>query len=102
MARKEVIMTTAIRHRAGTYRAVSPADTWSRISSGLHNFGITRVTDITDLDEIGIPTVVAYRPDGTTVAVSIGTGLDPMQARVSAAMESIEAWHAENPAREPD
>ena len=95
-------MTTAIRHRAGTYRAVSPAETWSRIAPGLFNFGITRVSDITDLDEIGIPTFVAYRPDGTTVAVSIGTGLDPLQARVSAAMESVEVWHVENPVREPE
>jgi YcaO-like protein with predicted kinase domain len=96
------MMTTAIRHRAGTYRSVNPAETWSRIASELHHFGITRVTDITDLDEIGIPTFVAYRPDGTTVAVSIGTGLDPMQARVSAAMESVEVWHVENPVREPE
>jgi YcaO-like protein with predicted kinase domain len=34
--------------------------------------------------------------------VSLGTGLDPMQARVSATMESIEVWHAENPARGAD
>jgi YcaO-like protein with predicted kinase domain len=95
-------MTTAIRHRTGTYRAVNPAETWSRIAPWLHYFGITRVTDITELDEIGIPTVVAYRPDGTTLAVSIGTGLDPMQARVSAAMESIEVWHVENPVRQPE
>jgi ribosomal protein S12 methylthiotransferase accessory factor len=86
----------------GTYRAVSPSDTWFRIASELHNFGITRVADITGLDEIGIPTFVSYRPDGTSVAVSIGTGLDPMQARVSAAMESIEVWHVENPARDPE
>jgi ribosomal protein S12 methylthiotransferase accessory factor len=96
------MMTTAIRHRAGTYRSVNPAETWSRIASELHHFGITRVTDITDLDEIGIPTYVAYRPDGTTVAVSIGSGLDPMQARVSATMESVEVWHAENPVRGPE
>jgi ribosomal protein S12 methylthiotransferase accessory factor len=95
-------MATAIRHRTGTYRAVNPAETWSRISQELPRFGITRVADVTGLDEIGIPTFVAYRPDGSTVAVSIGTGVDPMQARVSAAMESIESWHAENPVRQPD
>lgn len=94
--------TTAIRHRGGTYRAVKPQDTWDRVSPQLHHFGITRVTDITDLDEIGIPTWVAYRPDGKTFAVSLGTGLDPMQAQVSATMESIEVWHAENPVRVAD
>ncbi|MGH3263705.1 MAG: YcaO-like family protein [Trebonia sp.] len=91
--------TTAIRHRGGTYRAVKPHDTWERISTILNRFGITRVNEITDLDDIGIPTWIACRPDSKTFAVSIGTGLDPMQARVSAAMESIEAWHAENPVR---
>ena len=96
------MMITPILHRAGTYRAVDPCDTWSRISPELRRFGITRVADITDLDEIGIPTFVAYRPDAATVAVSIGTGLNPMQARVSAAMESIEVWHAENPVRQPE
>jgi ribosomal protein S12 methylthiotransferase accessory factor len=93
---------TAIRHRGGTYRAVKPQDTWDRIVTQLPRFGITRVNDITDLDEIGIPTWVACRPDGKTFAVSLGTGLDPMQARVSAAMESIEVWHAENPVRPAD
>jgi ribosomal protein S12 methylthiotransferase accessory factor len=94
--------TTAIRHRGGTYRSVKPRDTWDRIAPQLRRFGITRVNDITDLDEIGIPTWIACRPDGTTFAISIGTGLDPMQARVSAAMESIEVWHAENPVRLAD
>ncbi|MCW2932924.1 MAG: Ribosomal protein methylthiotransferase accessory factor [Actinomycetia bacterium] len=95
-------MTTAIRHRAGTYRAVSPAATWSMISPKLNIFGITRVAEVTGLDEIGIPVFVAYRPDSKTVTVSIGTGLDPMQARVSAAMESVEVWHVENVEREPE
>jgi YcaO-like protein with predicted kinase domain len=94
--------TTTIRHRGGTYRAIKPADTWCRIEPQLSRFGITRVNDVTDLDEIGIPTWIACRPDGTTFAVSLGTGLDPMQARVSAAMESIEVWHAENPVRSAD
>jgi YcaO-like protein with predicted kinase domain len=89
--------TTAIRHRGGTYRAVEPQHTWDRIVTMLPCFGITRVNNITDLDEIGIPTWIACRPDAKTFAVSIGTGLHPMQARVSAAMESIEIWHAENP-----
>jgi YcaO-like protein with predicted kinase domain len=94
--------TTAIRHRGGTYRAVEPQQTWDRVVTQLPRFGITRVNDITDLDEIGIPTWVACRPDSKTFAVALGTGLDPMQARVSATMESIEVWHAENPVRLAD
>ena len=58
-------------------------------------FSITRVADITDLDEIGLPTMVCYRPDSKSLAVSIGTGIEPAQAFVSAVMESIEIWHLE-------
>jgi YcaO-like protein with predicted kinase domain len=94
--------TTAILHRGGTYRAVKPQETWDVISPQLRRFGITRVNDITGLDEIGIPTWISCRPDGKTIAVSLGTGLDPMQARVSAVMESIEGWHAENPVLSAD
>lgn len=87
----------AIAHRSGTYRTLEPAQTWQRILHLLSRFGITRVADITGLDEIGLPVHIAYRPTGSTLAVSIGTGLSTMQSRVSAVMESIELWHAENP-----
>lgn len=89
-------MTDSIVYRAGTYRAAIPEETWERILPMLPRFGITRVADITGLDDIGLPVHVAYRPDGLTYAVSIGTGATPAQSRVSAVMESIEAWHAEN------
>jgi ribosomal protein S12 methylthiotransferase accessory factor len=88
---------STIVHRAGTYRTRTPEETWQRVSPMLPTFGITRVADITRLDEIGFPVHVAYRPVGTTLAVSVGTGLTAMQSRVSAVMESIETWHAENP-----
>jgi ribosomal protein S12 methylthiotransferase accessory factor len=39
---------------------------------------------------------VAYRPASLTYAVSLGTGTTVAQSRVSAVMESIETWHAEN------
>ena len=92
-----LIDDTAITYRAGTFRTASPEDTWRRISPLLPKFGITRVADITRLDEIGLPVHVAYRPVGQTLAVSVGTGLGEAQSKVSAAMESIETWHAENP-----
>jgi YcaO-like protein with predicted kinase domain len=87
----------AIVHRTGTYRTATVEQTWARIRPMLSRFGITRVADITRLDEIGLPVHLAYRPTGHTLAVSVGTGLGPTQSRVSAVMESIEAWHAENP-----
>jgi YcaO-like protein with predicted kinase domain len=87
----------AIVHRAGTFRAATPESTWARVAPLLSTMDITRVADITGLDEIGLPVHVCYRPVGTTLAVSIGTGLSPAQSRVSAVMESIESWHVENP-----
>ena len=89
-------MTDSIVYHAGTYRTALPEETWERVLPMLPRFGITRVADITGLDDIGLPVHVAYRPDGLTYAVSIGTGMTPAQSRVSAAMEGIEAWHAEN------
>jgi YcaO-like protein with predicted kinase domain len=90
------MMADAIAYRAGTYRAAGPEQTWRRVRPMLPRFGITRVADITRLDDIGLPVHLAYRPAGLTYAVSIGFGATAAQSRVSAAMESIEAWHAEN------
>lgn len=83
--------------RSGTYRTTPAEQTWARIRPMLPLFTITRVADVTRLDEIGLPVHIAYRPTGRTLAVSMGIGLTPVQSRVTAAMESIEGWHMENP-----
>ena len=57
--------------------------------------GITRLGDVTGLDRIGIPVVVAVRPNSRSVSVSQGKGLDLAQAMTSALMEAIEGFHAE-------
>jgi ribosomal protein S12 methylthiotransferase accessory factor len=89
-------MPDTIAYRTGTYRAARPEETWQRVRPLLPRFGITRVADITRLDDIGFPVHVAYRPASLTYAVSTGTGAEVAQSRVSAVMESIEIWHAEN------
>jgi YcaO-like protein with predicted kinase domain len=91
----EALVSTGIMYRTGTYRSASPESTRDRIRPMLDRFSITRVADITDLDEIGLPTMVCYRPDSKTLAVSLGSGIEPAQAFVSAVMESIEIWHLE-------
>ena len=58
--------------------------------------GITRIADITGLDRIGIPVCKAVQPNSKTVSVSLGKGVTPELAKTSAAMESIEGYHAEN------
>ncbi|MEU5974912.1 YcaO-like family protein [Streptomyces sp. NPDC047315] len=79
----------------GTHRAASAEATWSRIAPHLGDFGITRVADVTHLDHIGIPVMMAVRPLSQTYGTSQGKGATPLLARISAAMESIEMWHAE-------
>jgi ribosomal protein S12 methylthiotransferase accessory factor len=58
--------------------------------------GITRVADLTWLDDIGIPTVQAVRPASLTLSVSQGKAATYRAAQVSAVMESMENWHCEN------
>ncbi|MDY7230451.1 YcaO-like family protein [Hyalangium rubrum] len=82
----------------GTHRVVSPETTLERIRPHLRSFGITRCADITGLDCTGIPVYVAIRPQGRVLQTSNGKGLRHVDAQVSALMESIEHWHAENPA----
>jgi ribosomal protein S12 methylthiotransferase accessory factor len=74
---------------------VSPRDTLARIQPFFAQMGITRLANVTGLDTIGIPVVMACRPNSRSLAVAQGKGLDLDAAKVSAAMESIEGYHAE-------
>lgn len=91
-------MTAAVAKARGTHRLVSADTTLARIAPHLLRFGITRCADITGLDRIGIPVYVAVRPQGRILQTANGKGLRHVDAQVSAQMEAIEAWHAENPA----
>ena len=82
--------------RRGTHRLVGPEQTWAVIRPLLPEFGITRIADVTGLDDVGIPVYVAVRPASATLAVSQGKGVTHDLARVSAAMENIEFAHAED------
>ncbi|SDD31372.1 YcaO-like family protein [Glycomyces harbinensis] len=83
---------------AGTHRALTPEQTLRRIEPLFPALGITRLADVTWLDEIGIPVYQAVRPDSWSLSVSQGKGLTDDLAKISAAMESIETWHAEHAA----
>lgn len=63
--------------------------------SSSSRYGITRVGSITGLDRIGIPVCQAVRPMALSNAVTQGKGDTPVQAAISAIMESIETWAAE-------
>jgi ribosomal protein S12 methylthiotransferase accessory factor len=87
---------TARAYYPGTYRGRRPEETWRIIAPQLSTFDITRVADVTRLDTIGIPVAVAVRPLARTLSVAQGKGTTWELARVSAAMEAIEFWHAEH------
>ena len=83
--------------RGGTHRLVSPEETLARILPILPRLGVTRLANITGLDRIGIPVVLAHRPNAATLANGGGKGVTLVAAKVSAGMEAIEVEHAETP-----
>jgi ribosomal protein S12 methylthiotransferase accessory factor len=82
-------------HQGGTHRTVAPEATLDRLSRLSGAMGITRVANITGLDHIGVPVVIACRPNSRSLAVSQGKGIDLVAAKVSSIMESVEQYHAE-------
>src|SRR5580692_6051844 len=54
------------------------------------NFGITRISDLTGLDVIGVPVWSSTRPIAHTITFSGGKNLDPMLAKAGAIAEGIE------------
>lgn len=77
-------------------RGASPLSTLKRINPIAKQIGITRVAHVTGLDNVGIPVAIAIRPNARHLSVSQGKGVSLELAKVSALMESIESWHAEN------
>jgi ribosomal protein S12 methylthiotransferase accessory factor len=80
---------------AGTHRVISPEETVERVRPFLPIMGITRIADVTGLDNLGVPVVMVMRPNSRSISVSPGKGLTLAAARASGVMESIEHWHAE-------
>jgi YcaO-like protein with predicted kinase domain len=80
----------------GTHRLISPEETVRRLRTLMAPWGITRLADITGLDRIGIPVVMACRPNARSVSVSQGKGLSLAAATASALVEAAELHHAEH------
>lgn len=82
-------------------RSRSPEATWTVVEPLLGQAGVTRLADVTWLDDIGLPVFQAIRPNARTLSVSQGKGRTPILAKVAAAMEAVELWYAENVAPGP-
>jgi ribosomal protein S12 methylthiotransferase accessory factor len=57
--------------------------------------GISEVSDITDLDVLGVPVFVSVRPNARGESFTFGKGLHPVEAEVGAYMEALEFFSAE-------
>src|ERR1700674_3176513 len=83
-------------HPNSAYRRCPPLETLARLTPHLTSMGITRIANVTGLDNIGIPVVMVCRPNSRGLSVSQGKGLDLHEAKVSGLMEAAELFHAEN------
>ncbi|MDR2967830.1 MAG: YcaO-related McrA-glycine thioamidation protein [Methanobacteriaceae archaeon] len=86
-----------IHYFSGTHRAIEPSKTIANYENKLKIVGITRITEITHLDRVGIPVYSAIRPTAQDGGVSIyaGKGVKKEQAKASAMMEGFERYSAE-------
>ena len=84
-------------HLSSSLRTTPPEVTLQRAKARARGLGISRVTDITRLDRVGIPVYASIRPSAVvgSLCVSAGKGLHPIEAEVGAYMEAIEFALAE-------
>src|SRR5690348_7480237 len=89
------VLDAPARFGTGMLRSATPAQTWRRFAPAARRAGITRIAELTGLDDLGIPVFAAIRPLGRSLSTQQGKGLTAEAARVSALMESLETFTAE-------
>src|SRR5882762_3189265 len=85
-------------HRmTSSVRAVPLVETLARAQAMSGQLGISRVTDTTWLDRVGIPVFASIRPTAVpgSLCVNAGKGVHAVEAQVGAYMEAIEYALAE-------
>jgi len=89
---------------SGNHRVVPPRETCRRARLVMKVIGVTRLTDVTGLDYVGIPVWGAVRPipDESSISVQNGKGPTRMQARAGALMEAIEHYCCERSPHQPE
>jgi ribosomal protein S12 methylthiotransferase accessory factor len=86
---------SAPKHRELAARVVSIGETARRLESLIARVPITRISDLTPLDPLGLPVYVSVTPLARDLTTHAGKGTDRPAARVSAIMEAIERVSAE-------
>ena len=86
-----------IKYFKGTHRIIPPNETIKNNEEKCKIAGITRITEITHLDRIGLHVFSAIRPTSQDGAISIygGKGISSEHAKASAMMEGFERYSAE-------
>ena len=86
-----------IKYKESTHRTNTPEETLEQISKITQEIGLTRTSNITDLDRLKIPVYTSVRPLAEEGAVSVYAGKGPsnIHAKVSSIMEAIERYSAE-------
>ena len=76
-------------------RSVLLADTYARVREVARRIPISRVADLTPLDDLGLPAYSAVTPLARDLKIHNGKGATREAARVSAMMEAVERVSAE-------
>jgi ribosomal protein S12 methylthiotransferase accessory factor len=76
-------------------RSLAPETTLRYARQWAATAGITEVTDITDLDVLGVPVYASVRPQARGDTFTFGKGLCRVDAEVGAYMEALEFFFAE-------
>ena len=76
-------------------RSLAPETTLLYAKQWATTAGISEVTDITDLDVLGVPVYASVRPHARADTFTFGKGLSPIDAEVGAYMEALEFFFAE-------
>ena len=80
---------------ARSMRSLAPETTLLHARQLAVTAGISEVTDITELDVLGVPVFVSVRPQARGEAYTFGKGLRRVNAEVGAYMEALEFYFAE-------
>lgn len=84
-----------VAHTADPWRSVEETTLLESVRPLFSDAGITRVADLTGLDDLGVACVSAIRPNAASLAVSAGKGTTLAAATASAVMEALETAAAE-------
>ena len=90
---RSIFLQVALFYRLSSSLRELPLNETLRRARGMaRGLGISRVTDITRLDRVGVPVYVSIRPGAQpgSLCVNAGKGMHPLEAQVGAYMEAIE------------